>query len=319
MAVTNPRPVADLIRHLASRHASADTEDGELLRRFAATGDANAFELLLWRHERMVMGVCRRVLRDVHDAEDAFQATFVVLVRKARSITTRRSVTTWLYTVAYRVALNALKERTRRQARVGLLPDSMEAGSMEAAAPKEPDPAEIGGLLDEALNSLSKKYRGAVVLCLLEGRSHAEAARVLRCAPGTVASRLARAKARLRAWLVRRGVTSSEGVLAAALGAAGASSASARAAVSVTLQAAKAARAGGAWPTAVSPQVSALAQGVLTAMFRTRLLQILAVVLTTVVVGGAGRWLWALDAPAAEVAPAPQALAPGQPQAPEKK
>jgi RNA polymerase sigma factor (sigma-70 family) len=318
MAVTNPRPVAELIHQLASRHASADTEDGELLRRFAVTGDANAFELLLWRHERMVMGVCRRVLRDVHDAEDAFQATFLALARKARSIAARQAVTTWLYTVAYRVALNALKARTRRQARVGLLPNNREAASMAAAPPREPGQAEIGGLLDEAVNRLPLKYRGAVVLCLLEGRSHAEAARVLRCPLGTVASRLARAKARLRAWLGSRGVTSSEGALTAALVAAGASSASARAAVSVTLQAAKAALAGGAWPTAVSPQVSALAQGVLTAMFRRRLLQILAVVLLAVV-GGAGRWLWALDAPAAKVAPAAQALAPGQPQTPQKK
>jgi RNA polymerase sigma factor (sigma-70 family) len=319
MAVTNPRPVADLIHHLASEHASADTEDGELLRRFAATGDGNAFELLLWRHKRMVMGVCRRVLRDVHDAEDAFQATFLVLARNARSIAAQQALTTWLYTVAYRVALNALKQRTRRLARVGLLPDSMEADIIEAATPNEPGQAEMGGLLDEAVNSLPTKYRDAVVLCLLEGRSHAEAARVLRCASGTVASRLARAKARLRAWLGRRGVTGSEGALVAALGAAGAPSASARAAVSVLLQAAKAALAGGTWPTTVSPQVSALAQGVLTAMFRTSLLQILAVVLTAVAGGGAGMWLWVLDAPAAEVASAPQDLAPGQPPSPEKK
>ena len=201
MASAPTRAVADLIHRLASRHASADTPDEELLRRFAATGDANAFELLLWRHERMVMGVCRRVLRDVHDAEDAFQATFLVLARKARSITARRTVTTWLYTVAYRVALNALKERTRRRARVGLLPDVT-----ELVAPNQPGQPEIGGLIDEAVNSLPAKYRGPVVLCLLEGRSHAEAARVLRCAAGTVASRLARAKARLRGWLGKHGV-----------------------------------------------------------------------------------------------------------------
>src|SRR5438105_7003385 len=98
MTMANLRSVADLIHHLASRYTRADTEDAELLRRFAAAGDGNAFELLLWRHERMVMGVCRRVLRDVHDAEDAFQATFLVLARKARSIAAQRSVTTWLYT-----------------------------------------------------------------------------------------------------------------------------------------------------------------------------------------------------------------------------
>src|SRR5205807_2095633 len=139
--------------------------------------------------------------------EDAFQATFLVLARKARSIAAQRSVTTWLYTVAYRVALNALKARTRRQARVGLFPDNMKADSMEAVTPNEPGQAEMDGLLHEAVNGLPTRYRGAVVLCLLEGRSHAEAARVLRCPAGTVASRLARAKARLRAWLGRRGVT----------------------------------------------------------------------------------------------------------------
>jgi RNA polymerase sigma factor (sigma-70 family) len=314
MAVSTPRPVAELIHRLASIHASAHTPDEELLRLFAATGDAKAFELLLWRHERMVMGVCRRVLRDGHDAEDAFQATFLVLARKARSITARRTVTTWLYTVAYRVALNALKERTRRRARVVPLPDSM-----ELATPKLPGQADVGGPLDEAVNSLPAKYRGPVVLCLLEGRSHAEAARVLRCAPGTVASRLARAKARLRAWLTRRGVKGPDGALAAALVAAGAQSASARAVVAVTLQAAKAALAGGAWQAAVSPQVLVLAQGVLRPMFQTRILQILAVALTAVVVWGAGQCLSALDAPAAEMPPAPPAPALDQPEPAAKK
>src|SRR4029077_4969252 len=125
MAGGTPHAVADFIRQLTIRHASANTPDEELLRRFVASGDATAFELLLWRHERMVMGVCRRILRDIHDAEDAFQATFLVLARKARSISARQAVTTWLHTVAYRVALNALKERNRRLVRVGSLPNGM--------------------------------------------------------------------------------------------------------------------------------------------------------------------------------------------------
>jgi RNA polymerase sigma factor (sigma-70 family) len=314
MATATPRAVADLIHRLASRHASADTPDEELLRRFATTGDANAFELLLWRHERMVMGVCRRVLRDVHDAEDAFQATFLVLARKARSIAARRAVTTWLYAVAYRVALNALKERTRRLARVGPLPDET-----ELVTPNQPGQPDIGGLLDEAVNSLPARYRGPVLLCLLEGRSHAEAARILGCAAGTVASRLARAKARLRAWLARHGVRAPAAALAAGLGAAGAPSASARAIVSVTLQATKAVLAGGTGQAAVSPRVLSLAQGVLGAMFRTRLLQTLAVVFLTVVVWGAGWFLSARDVPAAEPPAAPQARGPGKAEPPEKK
>src|SRR5262249_8745682 len=114
MGGATPRALADLHLRLASPQGGPEPPRDDPLRRSAAPGDAKALELLLWSHERMVMGVCRRVLRDVHDAEDAFQATFLVLARKARSIAARRAVTTWLYTVAYRVALNALKERTRR-------------------------------------------------------------------------------------------------------------------------------------------------------------------------------------------------------------
>ena len=137
----------------------------------------------------MVLGVCRRVLGNVHDADDAFQATFLVLVRKAWSIAARRAVTTWLYAVAYRVALNALKERTRRLG-VGPLPDETRnlsprtnrASRTSAACSTRPSTASRRGT------------RGPVLLCLPEGRSHAEAGRVLAGAAGTAASRLARAK-----------------------------------------------------------------------------------------------------------------------------
>jgi RNA polymerase sigma factor (sigma-70 family) len=307
MASAGSRSVADLIHHLGSPHTNAETQDEELLRRFGATGDADAFELLLWRHERMVMGVCRRVLRNRHDAEDAFQASFLVLARKARSIAARRAVTTWLYTVAYRVALNALKERMRRQARVGPLPDGA-----EPVTPKQPD---LGGLIDEAVNSLPARYRGPVVLCLLEGRSHTEAARVLSCAAGTVASRLARAKARLRGWLGRHGVGGLAGALAAT---SGASSASPRSVISITVRSARAVRAGGAGPTVVSPLVLALAQGALGTMFKTRILQSLAVVLAAVVVWGAGRHHSTLGT-AAEMPVAPQAPPSGRPEPSESK
>jgi WD40 repeat protein len=223
-------------------------------------------------------------------------------------------VTTWLYTVAYRVALNALKERTRRLARVGPLPDGT-----ELVTPNQPGQPEIGDLLDEAVNSLPTRYRGPVVLCFLEGRSHAEAARVLGCAPGTVASRLARGKARLRAWLGRHGVRGPAGALAAGLAAASAPSASARSVISITLQAAKAVLVGAPCPAAVSPGVLILAQGALDTMFRTRLLQILAVVLAAVGVLVAGRCLSGRDASAAEMPPGPQAPASGRLETPEKK
>jgi len=136
MADATPRAVSDFIRRLASRHGSADTPDEELLQRFAATGDANAFELLLWRHERMVMGVCRRVLRDGPRREDAFQATFLVLARKAKSIAARRAVTTWLYTVAYRVALNSLKKE--RAGRPRVRPSAGRDGNFATTRPRRP-------------------------------------------------------------------------------------------------------------------------------------------------------------------------------------
>jgi RNA polymerase sigma factor (sigma-70 family) len=308
-----PRAVAGLVRQLASRQTAADPTDEELLRRFAAAGDVAAFELLFWRHERMVAGVCRRVLRDVHDAEDAVQATFLILAVKARSIGTRRALTTWLYTVAYRVALNARKERSRRQARVGPFPDRVDLPAAESSAPLE-----FEGYLDEAVSRLGEKYRGPVVLCCLEGWSHAEAARVLGCAPGTVASRLSRAKARLRAWLGRRGFSLSVGAIAAGLAAAGTPAATARTVAADVLQGAKAVHAGDNWPSAVSPRVSALTRGALRSMLRTKLLQALAVVLAALVVGGAGRYFPARQAPAAE----PQTRRtsePGRPEQPEKK
>jgi RNA polymerase sigma factor (sigma-70 family) len=309
MAIRSRRAVADFIQRLASSHGGADTPDEVLLQHFAATGDANAFELLLWRYERMVMGVCRRVLRDVHDAEDAFQATFLVLACKARSIGARRAVSTWLYTVAYRVALNALKERSRRLARVSPFPDGMEPATADES--HQPD---LSALLDEAVHSLPAKYRGPVALCLLEGWSHAEAARILGCAVGTVASRLARARTRLRAGLRRHGFKGLAGPLAAGLAAAGARSASARTIVSITLQAAKAVRASSLEQAAVSPRVLTLTQGVLGTMFRTQLLKILTltVVLAVVVVWGAARSFSTGGTPAAGLPAEAQAPAPAR-------
>jgi RNA polymerase sigma factor (sigma-70 family) len=266
---------------VAARHGTEDTPDTELLRRFVTASDATAFELLLWRHERLVMGVCRRVLKDVHDAEDAFQATFLVLARKARSIGTRGPLTTWLYTVAYRTSLNALKRRARQRARVGSLPAAADVPAAEA-------PADLSELLDEAVSRLPEKYRAAVVLCFLEGRSHEEAARMLGCAPGTVASRLGRAKEKLRAWLAMRGLALTARALAAGVGAASAELASARAVVSDVLRAAKAVVMGGDVAAAVAPRVLILAEGVKRTMLRSKLTLALIVTLAAAGVGGVG-------------------------------
>src|SRR5262245_57246888 len=153
-------PLHRLIRSLAQDASQAPgVSDGQLLERFVAGRDEAAFELLLWRHGPMVLGVCRRVLRDEHSAEDAFQATFLALARKAASIARREAVASWLYQVAYRVALRAragLAQRARRE-RPGL--DGLTA----------PPPADEGEdllrVLDEELGRLPARYRSAFVLC----------------------------------------------------------------------------------------------------------------------------------------------------------
>jgi RNA polymerase sigma factor (sigma-70 family) len=175
--------------------------DAELLERFLRDRDEAAFELLMWRHTPVVMGVCRRVLRHRQDAEDAFQATFLILARKGHSIGRRESLTGWLYTVAYRVALRARAARRAGPERSLEVPPTDEAQS---------DPAdhlagqELRRLLDAELSRLPEKYRTAFILCHLEGKTCAEAAQQLGCPRGTIQSRTGRAREHLRARLARR-------------------------------------------------------------------------------------------------------------------
>jgi RNA polymerase sigma factor (sigma-70 family) len=178
--------------------------DADLLERFVTNQDEAAFELLVWRHGPLVLGTCRRVLGNAHDAEDAFQATFFALARKAGSIGCRESVSGWLYKVAYRVALRARTTQARRQ-REGPLHE-------EPAAPTTLEPAELLAwrelqpVLDAQIDRLPEKYRTVFILCYLEGKTNEEAARELGCPKGTVLSRLSRARDHLRKWLGQRGV-----------------------------------------------------------------------------------------------------------------
>src|SRR6516162_5442143 len=159
----------------------------------------------------MVMSVCRRQLNDPHKAEDAFQATFLVLVHKARSIGRPESLGPWLHGVAYRTAARA-RQAARWRAR-----------EREAAAMPDGDPAvavmgrELRLVLDEELGRLAEKYRAPLVLFYLEGKTTEQVARQLGCPKGTVLSRLARGRDRLRRRLVRRGVALSAGVIAGVL------------------------------------------------------------------------------------------------------
>jgi RNA polymerase sigma factor (sigma-70 family) len=190
---------------------AADLTDRFLLERFTALGDEAAFAELVRRYAALVLGVCRRVLRHEQDAEDAFQATFLVLVHKAGSIRRRESVGAWLHGVACRVALKVRRAAARRRGR--------EAAARVAQATEVPELIweDSRAILDEELGRLPQQYRAVVVLCYLEGKSTEEAARALGCPRGTVLSRLARARQRLRGRLARSGLAISVAVLSAKL------------------------------------------------------------------------------------------------------
>ena len=178
--------------------------DGQLLERYLTSGDETAFEALVDRHGPMVLGLCRRMLRDPRDIEDAFQATFLVLVRSAGAIRDRSFVSTWLYRVAHRVARQARSHAIRR--RHGEIPvANLEASTSVSEPPEAADLRELGPVLDEELSRLPENYRAPLVLCYLKGRTHDQAAEELRWPVGTVRSRLARGRDLLRKRLTRRG------------------------------------------------------------------------------------------------------------------
>jgi RNA polymerase sigma factor (sigma-70 family) len=249
--------VVRYLRKLTGAGPAGDQVDRELLERFATGQEETAFAELVQRHGPMVQGVCRRVLRDVHDAEDAFQATFLVLVRKAGSLQERGSVAGWLYTVAYRLALKAKANAWRNQLRERKL-DALPA----AEAPADSIWWELRPILDEELLRLPEKYRVPIVLCYLEGKTTAEAAHHLGCPLGTVSSRLARARDRLRARLARRGLGLSSGLFVTALTQQGTSAAPPSTLVQTALQAALSFVPGKAG-RAVSTPAAVLAEGML--------------------------------------------------------
>lgn len=191
--------------------------DGELLGRFATRdGEAAelAFEALVERHGPMVLRVCRSVLRDEHAAEDALQATFLVLVRRAESVRKQDSVGAWLHGVALRVSACSRVASARRRKHEKRASELATAGPQDAR-----DEFDLAPVLHEELRRLPERYRAVVVLCHLEGLTCEEAAVRLKCPAGTVKSRLARGRQRLRDRLARRGLAPSAGAVAMALGA----------------------------------------------------------------------------------------------------
>jgi RNA polymerase sigma factor (sigma-70 family) len=183
--------------------------DGHLLHRYVATRDESAFAGLVERYGRLVFGVCQRVLQHSHDAEDAFQATFLVLARRAATLDGRAPLGNWLYAVAYRTAIKARQRAARRRAHELQVLDMSTVLSGE----QEEEWSDLRPLLDEELNQLPKKYRVPLVLCYLEGKTQEEAARELGWPTGSMSRRMNKARDLLQERLARRGLALSGGVI----------------------------------------------------------------------------------------------------------
>jgi RNA polymerase sigma factor (sigma-70 family) len=250
------------LRRIALNRDEAELSDGKLLEDFVARRDEAAFGALLERHGPMVMGVCQRVVHDRHDAEDAFQATFLVLVRKAGSVARRELLANWLYGVAYRTALKARTASARRKAK-----------EAEASLMARPEPAdestwrELQPHLDQALTALPDRYRQPIVLCMLEGKTKKEAALLLGCPEGTVSGRLARAKELLAKRLARYAIGATSASIAAVLAQAEVSASVTPTLTNSTMQAATALAAGQALTSGLIPtNVAFLVEGVTKSM-----------------------------------------------------
>jgi RNA polymerase sigma factor (sigma-70 family) len=249
-----------LRRTLLTEHAGLT--DGQLLEEYLRRRDRAVLEVIVERHGRMVWSVCRRILCNHHDAEDAFQATFLVLVRKAGAIVPRTMVANWLYGVAHQTALKARATAAKRKGR-----------ERQMANMPEPAVAECGlQSLDDELSRLPDRYRAVIVLCDLEGRTRKEAAQHLRCPEGTVAGWLARARMMLARRLARHGMIVSGGTLASTL----VLDASASVPTSVTSSTIELM----IGQCAASARVAALTTGVLKAMLLQKIKTITAVMLT---------------------------------------
>jgi RNA polymerase sigma factor (sigma-70 family) len=278
--------MSGVIRHLCRAvllREGAGLTDGQLLENFLSHRDEAAVAALVRRHGPMVWGVCRRVLPNYHDAEDAFQATFLVLVRKAGSIQPREMVANWLYGVARRTALKARATVARRKER-----ETLVAEMPEPAVTAQELWRDLRPLLDEELSRLPDKYRIAIVLCDLEGKTRKEAARHLGLPEGTLSGRLTRGRAMLAKRLARHGLAVSNGALAVVLAENAASASVPTSVVFSTIGAASRVATG-----TVSVQVVALTEGVLKAMSLTKFQTSVAAAIVIALLGlGGGLFTW---------------------------
>jgi RNA polymerase sigma factor (sigma-70 family) len=216
-----------MTRALAQRHTKQDSTgraegltDEELLDQFL-NGDSyasqDAFQSLVVRHGPMVLGTCRHVLNTLHDAEDAFQATFLVLARKGATIRNRRVLAGWLHEVAHRIAVKtratAVRRRNVERQSMAMSPPAVEPGTQDQAAAWN----ELRPVLHAEVDRLPERYRMPVILSYLEGKTNEEVAELLRWPVGTVKGRLSRARDLLRSRLMRRGVSLSAAIIVTAL------------------------------------------------------------------------------------------------------
>jgi len=294
--------VLQFVRSLVGDRQDAVTSDDVLLRRFAGERDEMAFTALLQRHGPMVWGVCRHILREGDAAEDAFQATFLVLARKAASVQRQQSLSVWLYRVATNVSLNARKSAARRhdhERQVAIV-----ATSANEAASTESDwqPA-----LHEEVNLLPSHYRSAIVLCYLRGKTNEEAAHELGWPVGTVKGRLSRARDLLRDRLLRRGVALPAGLPAVVLTGTAVPATLADETVRTAMQFA-AAGSGGTATAAVALAETAL-KGMVVASWKIAA----AVAVAALLLGGTAAWLWPFSGAAERVVEAPASAAPPAP------
>ncbi len=267
MAKGQPGEGVPRTRDRAAVPAAAEPTDGELLQRFITRNDETAFAALVQRHGPMVLAVCRRVLQDWHHAEDAFQATFLTLVKKAGAIGQPELLANWLYGVAYRTALKAKASAARRWAY------EREVASMPRAEPNRDDTwRELQTVLDEEMAHIPEKYRAPLILCYLEGKTNEEAARLLHWPPGSMSRRISRGLELLRQRLNRRGLIFSPGLFPTMLAEQAGPVAVPNALADATIEAAVAVVGGAVAATAtVATKVVTRSEGILKALLLARL------------------------------------------------
>lgn len=310
MASPHLRTLIQHLRRSVSPQGDTSLTDAQLLQRWVRQRDEAAFEVLLWRHGPMVLSVCRRMLRDSHDVEDAFQAAFLTLVRKGASIRRPQALAGWLYRVAYRIALRLRSESAERTRR-----EQSDIETLTSFRGEERAADDLREVLDEEIDALPERYRQAFVLCYLQGKTHAEAGRLLGKPTGTISCWLKRGRELMRCRLTQRGIATTA---IAALGESNGSAALSAALVQSTRRAASVFAAGEESATAViSARVAKLVEGAVKGMTATKVQWTLVLgLMLSLAASGAGMWGYQPEPPAK---PQAEAEAPKQSQQQEKE